>query len=267
MKKKIVFSLFIIMVGFARLLCAAEGEANAVFQAAALSERDALQDQVFALKKKLFDRDHEEDRKLEQAAAAFHSRIEELTQQVAMLELTINRKNARIEEQGKVQKELIVEMEKVSGEKMVLREELRNVADQLAGIKTLSENKASDERAVLQDKINDLQSRLTAEQLLTQEKIRQVEQPLRKKLQALAPCEGLLKQKEDQLAAQANGKASRVTELVRERDALLLRERSLEGRNAELLAQVNELRKSIDVLLRVPGMVLTPPRAGRKNEK
>ncbi len=204
-------------------------------------ERDTLQGRVSVLQKSLLARDQDEPRKLEQAAAPFRSRMDELTRDVQVLKLTIDQKNAKIDELGKVRLSLQAEMDRVNGEKLVLREELRKVADQLDGLRTISENKASDERSGFQAKIQDLQSRLSAEQMLTGEKIKQSEKPLQDKIAALEPCQGLLKDKEGQLAA-----------LMKEKGDLSVKLRAAESKNVELTSQNNDLRKSIQLLKENP---------------
>ncbi|MEI6437833.1 MAG: hypothetical protein WCO69_03670 [Candidatus Omnitrophota bacterium] len=149
------------------------------------AERDALQGRVFALQQSLLERDRNEPRKMEQAAAPFRSRMEDLEQQVQVLKLTVGQKSAKADELSNERIALSLELDKISAEKQALRDELRKMADQLQGIKALTDNKASDERNSCQEKIKDLQARLSAEQTLAGEKARQAKKPLEEKNVAL----------------------------------------------------------------------------------
>lgn len=201
------------------------------------NERDVLLSRVSSLQKSLLDRERDEPRRLDQAVAPFRFRMDELTQEVQMQKMAIDQKNTSVDEANKARVLVQKEMDQVKGEKMVLREEMRKIADQLDGMKTLFENKSADERASFQEKIKDLQSRLSAEQMLTGEKIKQAEKPLKARLILLEAC-----------SAESKGKDLQMTALTKEKEDLSVRLRTAEAKNTELSAQLLELKKSIELL-------------------
>ncbi|MBF0387050.1 MAG: hypothetical protein HQL20_04255 [Candidatus Omnitrophica bacterium] len=212
------------------------------------SENKTLLDRLSSLHRGILERERNEPQRLEQLSAPLRARIDELSQQLQMQKLVIDQKNLRIDELTAAHKSSLKELEQVSGEKLVIRTELQKLSDQLDGARTLFENKSTDERAGFEAKIKDLQSRLSAEQTLTKEKIRQAEKPLLDKLAALEPCPAQLKVKEAQLAV-----------LSTEKSEQSVRALSFESKNAELLAQINELKQSLEALKRnAKGLPLKP---------
>ena len=152
---------------------------------AALKEKDALEEKIAGLNKMLESCDAQAVRHAEQAVVPFRSRLKDAQDEVKVMAITLEEKNAHIARLARENSASQEEARVLAAEKLSLLESIRKIAAEHDELKASVENRLADVRAVADEKVKEYQARLAAEQKLAEEKVSEAKRPLQAKIEGM----------------------------------------------------------------------------------
>ena len=149
-------------------------------------ERDLLQKKVEGLQRTLLQKEQSFPDQMKKVTDPFQEKIDELTREKGMLQMTIDQKNQRVNEVSGESIALQAEIDNAAREKAALMADLKKAQAELETFKADFNSRVQKERVSLDEKVIDLQSRLMAEKASTGEKIRDVQKPWEDKVLSMS---------------------------------------------------------------------------------
>ncbi len=207
-------------------------------------EKELLQAKIDGLQKNIVERDQSLPKQIEQSIGPLQSRADELSQELKVLQFSLEQKNIRLAEVEAQKQGIELQMRKTDDEKLLLRDSLRRVGDELDKLKTNLAKRVQEETAVQQAKIVELESKASAQKTLTDEKIKQASVVLEDKVRSL---DLQLKSKDDEANAKVAAIKEQLDQKIKNLEAALL---SAKNETAGALKNAEGLSKATIETLR-----------------
>lgn len=136
------------------------------------SEKELLLAKIDGLQRGIIERDQLLPKQIQQSIRPLQSQVSELTRELKVLQFSLDEKNARLSDVQAQKQSIELQMQKIDDEKLVLRESLRAVGQELDKLKTNFTRRVQEETALEHAKTAELEAKLSAEKVANDEKMK-----------------------------------------------------------------------------------------------
>lgn len=215
---------------------------------AAIKEKEALEDKIGSLNKMLESCDAQAVRHAEEAVVPYRSQLKDAGEQLKVMALTLEEKNAHIARLAKENAALQEQARVFGAEKLSLLHSIKKVSADHEALKASFDAGLADARLEADDKVKAFQARLAAEQKLVEEKISAAKKPLESRI---VDMEAACRAREAETVQQGHEAQALLREKTRklEEQILLLRENAaFDVRQAqeEAAVKIKDLEDQLD---------------------